>query len=85
MINVQISEQDFKEIQLKNYSRSLERIKRYPSDTDLGFEIESLLESEVMDDLGPGKNKNFNGFGTLFFDVLGAMPSGPSWRGAGSR
>ena len=66
MINVQISEQDFKESQLKFYSHSLEQIKRYPSDTDLGFEIESLLESEVMDDLGPGEQQKLQWFRDLF-------------------
>ena len=66
MINVQISEQEFKEIQLKRYSRSLEQVKRYPTDTQLGFEIESLLESEVMDGLGPGEEQKLQWFRDLF-------------------
>ena len=72
MINVQISEQEFKEIQLKNYSRSLERIKRYPSGTHLGLEIEELLAFELAGDLSSVQELQLQWFRDLFtWDISG--------------
>ena len=76
MINVHISEQDFKETQLQNYSRSLEQIKRYPSGTDLGYEIEELLALELLDDLSSKYELQLQWFRDLFtWDISGGSVS----------